>query len=653
MKTALLIGSPNSGKTTLFNLITGQNRKVANYSGITVDSAEGVFVKGDADYKIVDLPGVYGLNPTSLDEAVAVGTLFKQNMRYQDNAIFVVVDISRLELSLALVMSLIEIYGTNVSIIFNKNDTKATNDIDLESLAKELGCPFIILSGHESNRELLQDFMAKQLARNISLENKRSVIVAASSTKYNPFQIDFNNSNDFDVFNDNEVTEYIKKSVNKARDIVTKHNKSIDHSQSLSKKIDRFVLHPLLGGLIFLLVFYFVFHAIYTYAGPLMDLIDEGTTGFGDYVGGLMPEGLLKSLVVDGIIAGVGGVIIFLPQIMFLFFLLSLLEQSGYIARASIITDKVMSLFGLSGKAFLPFMSGFACSIPAIMSTRTLSDRRERLATLAVLPMITCSARLPVYILLVGTFVPAVTVAGVFNSQALAFFFLYFLGSFVALIMAKIFRLSFFKGESKSFLIELPDYQRPSLKVALKITFNKGKMFLKKAGTIILLLSMLIWTLSTFPRINTEEFVGKSEQQIAAIQLEHSALGRLGKFIEPAVRPLGHDWRMGVGLLVAFGARELFVPAMGTIFALGDVDEESESLRSRLRNEVNPSTGEKLFNSAVAWSLLIFFVFACQCIATLGIIKKETDSWKYVAGIFSYTFVLAWLGSFIAYRLLI
>jgi len=275
------------------------------------------------------------------------------------------------------------------------------------------------------------------------------------------------------------------------------------------------------------------------------------------------------------------------------------------------------------------------------------------MATLMVIPLITCSARLPVYVLLIGTFIPSKTILGIFNSQALAFFFLYFLGSITALIIAKLFRLSFFKGKTNSFIIELPLYQLPSLKIAFKAMYLKGKVFLKKAGTIILVLSMVIWVLSTFPKPAPEQLEGKTDAEIAAISLESSTIGRMGKTIEPVIAPLGYNWKMGVGIIVAMGARELFVSTLGTIYALGDVDEESDSLKDRMKSEINPETGLPAYNLAVAWSLLVFFAFAMQCISTLGIVKRETDSWKYVAYMFGYMTLLAYGGAFVTYRMLI
>ena len=383
-----------------------------------------------------------------------------------------------------------------------------------------------------------------------------------------------------------------------------------------------------------------------------MDLSEEMVAKLGDFIGAYMSDGFLKSLVIDGVIAGVGGVVVFLPQIMILFFLLSILEQSGYISRAAVLTDKVMSTFGLNGKAFLPYMSGFACSIPAIMAARSIPNHKERAATIMTIPLITCSARLPVYVLLIGTFVPSVTYMGFVNSQALAFFFLYFLGSFAALIIAKIFRLTVYKGETSNFIIDLPHYEKPSLMFAVKQSVRRGKVFLKKAGTIILGLSIIIWFLSTFPGPNPQLVEGKTDAEVSAIRLENSFLGKTGKFIEPALKPMGMEWKTGVGILVAFGARELFVSTMGTVYALGDVDEESSSLRDRLHTEINPATGQPVFSNAVAWAILIFFVFSLQCISTLAILRREMGSWKYPAFMFTYMGLLGYGGAILAYNIL-
>ncbi len=654
MKKVLLIGPPNSGKTALFNALSGSNRKVANYHGITVDTALAGLKSNNGvdDIYVVDLPGIYSTVPSSIDESVTISTLIGKNNQVEDyQEVFVVVDTGRLDTSLSLALSLKELYSDKIKVIFNKSDLEESKHYDLKGLGENLGVPFIITN--ESINVTAVDKFIRQNSSSEELVPSGKIQLSQEATNYNPFNVLFNEVGSIQISNEVSTLSYIESFQKAARDL--KASYAIGDSKEIikfSSKLDNYILNPYIGGLIFFAIFYLIFHSLYTFSGPFMDLIDESVGSFGSFVGSQLPEGYLNSFIVDGIIAGVGGVIIFLPQIMILFFLLSLLEQSGYIARASIITDKIMSVFGLNGKAFLPFMSGFACSVPAIMATRTMPDKRERMATLMVIPLITCSARLPVYVLLIGTFIPSYTVLGFFNSQALSFFFLYFLGSIVALVIAKIFRLSFFKGETTSFVIELPLYQVPSLKMATRSMLIKGKVFLKKAGTIILWLSMLIWFLSTFPQPNESMLQGKSEEEVAAISLEYSVIGRMGKTIEPVIEPLGYNWKMGVGIIVAMGARELFVSTLGTIYALGEVDEESDTLRKRMLSEVNPETGKPVFTTAVAWSLLIFFAFAMQCISTLAIVKRETDGWKYAAWMFVYMTALAYGGSFITYQLL-
>lgn len=648
----LLIGFPNAGKSTFFNLLTGGNRKVSNYSGITVDVGQGELVSNKEEglqLNLVDLPGVYNLIPTSYDEAVTVQALLDLDDYHQADKVVVLLDYQRLEASLSLGLAVRDVVGEdNLVFVINKDDEGALDQAASAALEKETGVKTLTTSALQNDGKLLDEFLRTlSYANKIDLKNK--LPMTEESLTY------FSKTPEYDrisVQTDKEISSTINWYHDKARDVLAKIHKPQTKLSGLTERIDRVVLNPFLGGLIFFGIFYLIFHALYTWAGPVMDVVEGSVTWIGDQVGSIIPEGLLNSLIVDGIIGGVGGVLVFLPQIMFLFFLLSLLEQSGYISRAAVVTDKMMGFFGLNGKAFLPYMSGFACAIPGIMAARTISNPRERMATIMTLPLITCSARLPVYILLIGTFVPSTTVWGVFNSQALSFFFLYFLGSAAALVIAKLLRLSFFKGETGNFIIDLPLYQRPSLRAAVMQAWRKGKSFLKKAGTIILGLSIVIWVLSTFPEPNKDLLEGKTEAQQAAIALEQSMLGTMGRTIEPVIEPLGMDWKMGVGILVSFGARELFVSSMGTIYALGDVDEESESLRERLMNEKDPETGKPIFSLAVAWSLLIFFVFALQCTGTMGVLKKETEGWKIPLIMFTYMGALGWIGAWIAYNTL-
>lgn len=659
----LLVGFPNAGKSTLFNSLTGGNRKISNYSGITVDSAIGDFKTNDEtgvnNLELIDLPGIYNLNPSSQDEGVTLGALLKMEDGAHRDLVLAVIDWHRLESSLTLVVSLIDLLGADrVLAVINKDDERELTIEERLRLEERLKIKVLPISAIYTDMNIIDHFIREQLALRKTFKEekpltKKILKISEDALSYLPDLTSRDGHIQVQVTADkSEITQEINRKHKLVRQILSDVKGPDLRPSKLSEKIDKVILNPVLGMPIFLAIFYFIFHSIYTWAGPVMDLSEELVAKFGEVIGQTLPAGHLHNLVVDGVIGGVGGVVVFLPQIMILFFLLSLLEQSGYISRAAIITDRFMSFFGLGGKAFLPYMSGFACAIPGIMAARTIPDHKERMATILTLPLITCSARLPVYILLIGTFVPDYTIWGVFNSRALSFFFLYFLGSIMALIIAKILRLSFFKGKTGNFIIDLPHYQRPHLRIALRQAWFKGKTFLRKAGTVILGLSIVIWFLSTFPSPDKEKLMGKTQTQQAAIALENSALGQMGKAIEPVIKPLGMNWKIGVGLLVSFGARELFVSAMGTIYSLGDVNEDSSSLRDRMKAEINPVTGKHVFDLATAWSILIFFVFSLQCTSTLAILKKETGGWKYPTIGFSYMLTIAYIGSFITYHLL-
>lgn len=650
VKKVLLVGIPNSGKSSLFNLLTGKEKKVANYSGqtVTVYSAN-IVDKDHSALELVDLPGLFSLRPNSLDEGISLSEIFNRVHSKDCHGIILILDWTRLTASLPLALSLQELFPEHISFIINKCEhlnSKQRTQL-AQTLSESLKAPALCFSTFQDSPEKLKKFLSQLSLSELPHENP--LVLDHDAKEY----IIGNHYFELAQKIKTDDSKQAKRINDKAKKISQDIYQKISPNSSFSHKIDSLALHPIVGGLIFFSLFYLLFLSIYSWASPLMDFIDGGIGFLGQFISLYLPDGLIKSLLVDGVIAGVGGVVIFLPQIMILFFLLSLLEQSGYISRAAVVSDKLMSFFGLNGKAFLPYLSGFACSIPGIMATRTISDSKERLATLLTIPMVTCSARLPVYILLVGTFVPDVTL-GLFNLRALSFFILYFLGPFAALIIAKVFRLTLFKGDTSSFVIDLPDYNLPNFKVALKNSWSKGKNFLRKAGTVILGFSIIIWLLSTFPRSTFDNANSISEEQKASYQLEHSVLGKLGKGIEPAIKPLGMNWKMGVGLLVSLGARELFVSTLGTLYALGDdVGEDSTSLKENLLQDRDPQTNIPTFNLAVAWSILIFFVFSLQCTSTIAVIKSETKSWKMAGFAFSYMLVLAYLGSFIVYQTLI
>lgn len=643
MKNVLLIGCPNAGKSSLFNNLTGLDRKVSNYSGITVDSGQGQIL--GTDLNLIDLPGIYNLFPQSIDEYITVATLFGNNPAVKNySGIFVVIDFSRLEASLALAMEVKKYFSHGVHLIVNKYDLVIdAQAINWKKLSDLIGIEILTCSALQEKKESIKEITEFITAHLHS--DEIHPLSPLSIPAYTQNLLDWKTEN-YNVDNDEvKLVAKIENEQRLARSLLLQVATKKDlYNAGRTYRIDKVLLHPVVGMMCFLAIFYLIFHALYTWSAPLMELMENLVLRSGDFVSGYLPDGLLKSLVADGIFAGVGGVVVFLPQIMILFFFLSLLEQSGYIARAAFLTDKLMSYFGLNGKAFLPFLSGFACAVPAIMSTRTIADRRERMATLLVIPLITCSARLPVYILLIGTFIPARHI-GPFHAQALALFFMYFLGTVVALIFAKIFRLSFFKGETKSFFMEMPIYQKPRLKVAVRQMWRQGKVFLTKAGTTIFALSIIIWFLSSFPKVEVSD-VSVNAETMAAMKLENSYIGQMGKVIEPVIKPLGYDWKIGVGMIIAFGARELFVSGLGTIFALGDVDENSKTLKQQLL--ANPQ-----YTMAMAWSLLIFFAFACQCMSTLAIVKKETQSLKWPVLMFTYMSILAYFSAFLTYRILL
>ncbi len=656
MQTVLLVGRPNVGKSSLFNLLSGKYRKVSNYSGITVDRGVGEVLKVEESFedniRIIDLPGLYGIDPQSYDEGITVSSLLALDKDFFEyDKVAVILDFHQLQSSLVLALELRDVFGENCFFIVNKVDDKDEfTQEQCQKLQNLTGCQVLSFSVLRDKFEDLESFLRLILKKGERPKFLQKFRVTSDARDHIP---EVWSSEFIEVVDQKARLDLVRRYTEQAREIINSLWEDANIKKiGMTEKIDSFILHPLWGSFVFFFVFYLIFHSVYTFAVPLMDGIDHLFVSLADLVGNYLADGPLKGLLLDGILAGVGGVVVFLPQIMILFFLLSLLEQSGYISRAAVWADRLMSFFGLSGKSFLPYLSGLACSVPAIMATRTISNKRERLATLVTIPFITCSARLPVYILLVGTFVPQSQVFGFLNSQALAFFLLYFLGSFFALLMAFVFRLSFFKGAGRSFFIDLPLYQRPSLKVAANHMLRKAKVFLKKAGTIILGLSIIIWFASTFPGADDSLTSGKSQNEIAAMNLENSYLGKIGKAATPILKPIGMDWKMGVGILVAFGARELFVSTLGTLYALGDVDEESSSLQERMKQEVDPVTLQPVYTSAVVWSILIFFVFALQCTSTLAIIYKETKHWKYPVGVFFYMGSMAYLGSFFVYHFL-
>jgi len=696
-KNIALIGNPNVGKTSLFNRITKLNQKVGNYPGVTVEKREGTIKANGSEYHIIDLPGTYTLFPNSLDEEVVLRSFAnKENPEYPDlvvvvsepnslnrgiviyqqvresgmPAIFVVnmedeldskgvkIDYAKLESYLHTTVlttnartgkgvdKLIEHFDTQVPHYFGTLELPQMYSPALEE-AKKL---FPLETEYRTWLSLAQE---EPIGVNRSLSEELKTI----RTKYtlNPQQL--------------QKEESIRRheTINTALDKIIQ--KSENKSLTLTEKIDNILLNPVLGYIIFFGILFFIFQAIYSWSGPLMDGVDTSFASLGEYVASILPEGPLSDLIVNGIIAGIGGIVIFLPQIIILFLFISLMEETGYMSRVVFLMDRWLKPFGLNGKSVIPLMSGAACAIPAVMSARNIENPKERLLTMLVTPFMTCAARLPIYIVIIGLVIPDETFLG-FNLQGITLFGMYILGIIGALFSALILN-KIIKSVRKSFLIfELPTYKMPDWKNVLNTVWEKSSGFLLDAGKIILAISIILWVLGNFgPNdkfSNPEKYIVQenpqfNEEQIASeipgFKTEYSYLGYLGRGIEPVIKPLGYDWKIGIGLLASFAAREVFVGTVAVVYSLGDeIDIEDEgqkqTLLDRMRSEVNRNTGTQTYNFATGISLLLFYAFAMQCMATIGVVRKETGSWSWTLIQTGFMTGLAYITALVAYQLL-
>jgi ferrous iron transport protein B len=420
-----------------------------------------------------------------------------------------------------------------------------------------------------------------------------------------------------------------------------------EERRTLTQRLDNALTHRVWGPLIFLALMLLVFQSIYSWASYPMDAIDAVIQWLGGLVTNIMPAGALRSLLVDGVLAGVGAVVVFLPQILFLFFFLALLDDSGYLARAAFIMDKLMSSVGLHGRSFIPLMSSFACAIPGIMATRTIENKRDRFLTILIAPLMSCSARLPVYTLMIGAFIPNRRALGVISLPALTMLAMYLVGIGAAMVVGWVFRRTLFKGQPSPFLLELPPYRLPVLRNVVITMWERGSEFLKRAGTIILAISIVLWFLVAYPQ--RQPLPNETEAQAAGEQIRHSYAGRIGHLIEPVVQPLGFDWKMGIGLIASFAAREVLVSTLATVYNVGEADESSVTLREALRREKYPD-GRPVYTPLVAVSLMVFFVLACQCMSTIAVVRRETNSWAWATFMFGYMTALAYIGSLVVYQ---
>ncbi len=734
----VLTGNPNCGKTTVFNALTGLRAKVGNYAGVTVERKEGrlLGVAAGLNIRLLDLPGTYSLSPHSLDEQISRDVLLSRLPELPPpSLVVVVVDASNLQRNLYYASQVVEL-GYPTLLALNMVDVAENNGrrIEPERLGSELGVPVLPLIASEgqgiaelrqkivelvqsplraqpasfchSPRELEQETAAiAVLLRNsfherraqaaaealLILSNERAL--ASSGTHYPPeiqqavtaarqrleaAGVDWRGG----------PIEGRYSRIAAIQEAVT--TELAPPGETFSDRLDRVLTHKIWGTLIFVGIMALMFQSIFRFARIPMDALQAGVDWLGALVGNLIPPGDLNSLLVDGVIAGVGAVVVFLPQILLLFLFIGFLEDTGYMARAAFLMDRLMSKVGLHGKSFIPMLSSFACAIPGIMATRTIESPKDRLVTILVAPLMSCSARLPVYTLLIAACIPNITVLGFLKLTGLTMLAMYLLGIIVALLMAWLFKKTLLKGEPPLLIMELPPYKRPLARVVVRHMWERSKLFLRRAGTVILGINILLWFLATYPRSTqvehdfaarraalqtavtplaeaTPPITGSAvasapgersaglaalENEQAGAKLRHSFAGYLGRAIEPVIAPLGFDWKMGIGIISSFAAREVFVSTMSTVYNVGKYDRSQDN-RSSMINTLRSqrrADGTPVYTTLTALTLMVFYVFALQCVSTVAVVRRETNSWRWPVFQWFYMGVLAWTLAFLTFH---
>lgn len=631
-----MVGNPNSGKSTLFNSLTGLNQKTGNYAGVTVDKHYGAYSFNNQEFIVTDLPGTYSLFPKSIDEEVACKALIDTEQKI--DVIVIVVDSSNLKRHLLLATQIIDLKRPCV-LVLNMIDEAEKNKIVIyiDELQKLLGIP--IVSVNSRDRKGIQELKETITKANISdsvfynFEKQKELLPNATSYE-NIISTQFDSSNEnIGEIKAFELEDNISR-FSKLNYIVTKCLKQPQQiHKSITQKLDAIFTHKIFGFLFFLLVLFVIFQFIFFVAEYPMTWIEESFASLMNITANSLPQGKLNDLFVNGILAGISGIVVFIPQIALLFFFIAILEDTGYMARASFILDKLMRRFGLNGKSVIPMISGVACAVPSIMSTRTIMNWKDRIITILVIPFISCSARLPVYTLLISMMFTGKERFGIFNYQGIVLMGMYLLGFAAALLSAIVLKYILKSKEKSFFIMELPVYRRPQWRTVGILVFDKVKVFLFDAGKIILAISIVLWFLTAHGPGNDLETIEKnnttlSQEQINSQKLEASYAGILGKKMEPVIKPLGFDWKIGISLITSFAAREVFVGTMATIYSSGDADN-TETLREKLMSEKNYETQQPAYTTAVCWSLLVFYAFAMQCMSTLATTYRETKHWKW------------------------
>lgn len=695
-----LVGNPNSGKSSLFNQLTGLNQKIGNFPGITVEKKSGwCTLPSDEIVEIVDFPGTYSIYPRSLDERIVSEVLLDHHSPETPDKIVVVADASNLKRNLLLLTQVIDI-GLPTILALNMMDqaAKAGLSYDFTKLSKKLGVPVVPINArqgvgiYELKQQLGKPVPApekhifpiwndarqpvKELRESLGVDNdyeaylfleqplsltflskERKDVVDAIRRKYEFFPGKFQGAETIQRYS------YIQELLN---EVTLKSSADDGAWKKYSRQLDRILTHKVWGYVCFLGILFLIFQAIFAWASWPMDKIDAIFAYVSGYFKNILPTSPLTSLLADGIIPGIGGIVIFVPQIAILFAGIAILEESGYMARVVFLMDKIMRKFGLNGKSIVPLVSGVACAIPAIMATRTIDNWKERIITILVTPLVSCSARLPIFTILIALIVPDQRVLGFFNLQGLALMGLYLLGFVAALGSAWIMKL-FIRVQERSYLImELPTYRVPKWSNVGYTILEKTKAFVLEAGKVILAISIILWVLASYgpgDKLDKAEQTVRQETAglnlpketqddlVAAYKLENSYAGVIGKAIEPAIKPLGYDWKIGIALITSFAAREVFVGTIATIYSIGSAGDD-DTIKERMRQEINPDTGGPRFTPAVGFSLLVFYTFAMQCMSTLAVVYRETKGWRWPLIQLAYMTALAYVSAFIVFTIL-
>lgn len=694
----LLVGNPNSGKSSLFNHLTGLNQKIGNFPGVTVDKKSGLCkISPDLSAEIIDLPGTYSIYPRSLDERVVFETLSSPDAQEYPDLAIVIVDLSNLKRNL-LLFTQIKDLGVPVILALNMADVaeKAGLKINLEILSQELHTPVVLLNARKGD----------------GISNLKKEIAELSTTAHLPFydvkelspglidtlRLHFPQFNNYQIYQLAQQYQYNSYLTKKEKDLIARVRSEMDFDEKklqsretinryqlitqavknatekeisttkdhISQKVDKILTHKYWGYMIFFGLMFFVFQAIFSWAQVPMEMIDLLFSETGAFISENLPGGVINDLLTQGIIPGIAGILIFIPQIAILFIFIAILEESGYMSRVVFLMDKIMRKVGLTGKSVIPLISGVACAIPAIMATRSIENWKDRIITILVTPLMSCSARIPVYTILIALVIPEEKVWGIINLQGLALLGMYILGFLAVIFSAFLIKLIIKQKERSYFVMELPDYKMPRWKNVGYTILEKVKSFVLEAGKIIIAISIILWVLASYgpgDRMErAEEYISAElagedlpedeyRKLVQSFKLEHSYAGIFGKAIEPVIKPLGYDWKIGIALITSFAAREVFVGTMATIYSIGADVEDETTIKTRMQSEINPDTGEAMYTPALAFSLLVFYAFAMQCMSTLAVVYRETKNWKWPAFQLLYLSALAYLSAFIVYNL--